>query len=315
MPRLLEIGTDEWLSYTIRTNLRKNGYVVIPDVLTHQEISDYRCMFFDLYSKNKQIRDQHSRNDPHGIFKRGPFAHSRMRAEILTHPNVLKCFELFHKTQNLVGSQDGCAYIAPEEKANPYSIWTHVDQSPNSFEKVDKLQTESQEYANGKKCVQGMVTLTSNKSRTFRVYPGSHLLTRKWMIETGKTGSVNWHKVEKEYLDKQSYMNVEIPAGSLVMWDSRVWHQNTNECSGEERLVVYVCYLPRNHPDNTPVQSKKRLDYFAKKRTTSHWPYSIHVNGEQPQTYGDKSLRIDYSNVVYDVLSPELEEKYLQLLR
>jgi ectoine hydroxylase-related dioxygenase (phytanoyl-CoA dioxygenase family) len=168
-----------------------------------------------------------------------------MRASILTHPKVIGCFEKIHKTPDLVASQDGCAYIASTDRANAKSVWTHVDQAPNSFEKVatedEATYTEAQEYANGRKCVQGMVTLTSNKSRTFRVYPGSHLRTRKWMLESGKTGSMNWHKVEREFLDKHEYVNVEIPAGSLVLWDSRVWHQNTNESTGEERLVAYVC--------------------------------------------------------------------------
>jgi len=301
-------GSGEWIAF----RLRRDGYVVVPDVLTADEVAIYRQMFFDLYAKNEQF--QHSRI--HGIFKRGPFAHSLMRANILTNPKVLKCFESLYKTSDLVASQDGCAYIAPSEKANAKSVWTHVDQSPNSFEKVDEADyTAKQEYENGKKCVQGMVALTSNKARTFRVYPGSHLRTRKWMIETGKTGSSNWHKVEAEYLAKYEYVNVEVAAGSLVMWDSRVWHQNTNESSGEERLVTYVCYLPRNHPENTGVQSKKRLEYYKTKRTTSHWPYAVHVNGEQPRTYGNEELAIDYSKVVYDELPAELEEKYLELIR
>jgi hypothetical protein len=110
-------------------------------------------------------------------------------------------------------------------------------------------------------------------------------------------------------------VNVEVSAGSLVMWDSRVWHQNTNESVGEERLVTYVCYLPREHEENTKKQQEKRIEYFKTKRTTSHWPYAVHVNGEQPQTYGNKEMLIDYSKVVYDELPAELEEKYLELLR
>jgi ectoine hydroxylase-related dioxygenase (phytanoyl-CoA dioxygenase family) len=313
MKKFVIEGSDEWIAY----RLRRDGYVVVPNILTDDEVASYRTMFFDLYAKNEQLQRQHSRNDPHGIFKRGPFAHSLMRASILTHPKVVNCFAKLHGTPDLVASQDGCAYIAPEEKANPKSVWTHVDQSPNSFEKVDDeaTYTKRQEFENGKKCVQGMIALTSNKTRTFRVYPGSHLLTRKWMIETGKTGSTNWHKVEPEYLEKQKYVNVEVTSGSLVMWDSRVWHQNTNESSGEERLVTYVCYLPRDHPENTKKQQEKRLEYFKTKRTTSHWPYAVHVNGEQPQTYGNNELLIDYSQVVYDVLPAELEKKYLELLQ
>ena len=42
---------------------------------------------------------------------------------------------------------------------------------------------------------------------------------------------------------------------------------------------------------------RKRLKYFNNQRTTSHWPCPIYVNGLQPQTFGDKSLLIDYSKL------------------
>lgn len=49
--------------------------------------------------------------------------------------------------------------------------------------------------------------------------------------------------------------------------------------------------------------SNKRREYFEKRRTTSHWAYPIKVNGLQPRTWGDKSLRIDYSKLI----KPNLE--------
>jgi ectoine hydroxylase-related dioxygenase (phytanoyl-CoA dioxygenase family) len=313
--RFVEIGTKEWLKYHITSNLKQNGYVVIPDVLSKDEIAEYKKMFFKLLSQNEQLQEQHAKNDPHGIFKRGPFAHSLMRANIVTNEKVIDCFESIYDTRNLVTSQDGCAYISPSEKANPKSVWTHIDQSPNSFDTVDEMDyTVEDEYENGKKCVQGFVALTENKDRTFRVYGGSHIRTRKWFKKTGKTGNKNWHKVDKEELDQYEYSDLHVSAGSVVLWDSRAWHQSTNTAIGEERLVVYVCYLPRENPLNTASQCKKRLHYFETKRTTSHWPYSVCVNGEQPQTYGNTSLLIDYSKVVYDVLPKELEEKYKSLL-
>jgi ectoine hydroxylase-related dioxygenase (phytanoyl-CoA dioxygenase family) len=310
------IGTKEWLKYHITSNLRKYGYVVVNDVLTEDEVTEYKDMFYELLGHNTQLQEQHGKNDPHGIFKRGPFAQSLMRSNIVTHEKVIDCFESIYDTRDLVTSQDGCAYLCPMDKANPNSVWTHVDQAPNSFEDVeeDEEYTEDEEYENGRKCVQGFVALTSNKARTFRIYPRSHLRTRKWFKETGKTGSKNWHKVEREELKKYEYIDLDVKAGSLVLWDSRSWHQSTNESMGEERLVVYVCYLPRKDPLNTKAQSKKRLEYFRTNRTTSHWPYSVHVNGEQPQTYGNKELIIDYRKVVYDVLPKELEEKYKALL-
>jgi len=48
----------------------------------------------------------------------------------------------------------------------------------------------------------------------------------------------------------------------------------------------------------------KRMKYFNEKRTTSHWPVPINVNGKQPQTYGDKSKLIDYSKLT----APNLDD-------
>jgi hypothetical protein len=49
---------------------------------------------------------------------------------------------------------------------------------------------------------------------------------------------------------------------------------------------------------------EKRQRYFIDKRTTSHWAYPVKVNGLQPQNYGDKTLEINYSELV----KPDLEE-------
>ena len=65
--------------------------------------------------------------------------------------------------------------------------------------------------------------------------------------------------------------------------------------NSEERIVQYVCYLPKNVKENNSNMQKKREKYFLERRTTSHWPYPLNVNGLQPQTYGDDSNLIDYS--------------------
>ena len=53
---------------------------------------------------------------------------------------------------------------------------------------------------------------------------------------------------------------------------------------------------------------EKRQNYFAEKRTTSHWAYPIKVNGLQPQNYGDKTLNINYSELVEPQLDDLLED-------
>jgi hypothetical protein len=90
---------------------------------------------------------------------------------------------------------------------------------------------------------------------------------------------------------------LHVPAGALVLWDSRVFHQNQYGNPGEERMVQYVCFLPKAHPKNTPSMQKKRMKYLIERRTTSHWPVPLRVNGLQPQVYGDESKKIDYEKL------------------
>jgi hypothetical protein len=70
-------------------------------------------------------------------------------------------------------------------------------------------------------------------------------------------------------------------------------YQNQYGSLPEERIVQYVSYLPKQGC-NKKMQEKRRK-YFMERRTTSHWAYPIKVNGQQPQTYGNKDLLIDYA--------------------
>ena len=113
--------------------------------------------------------------------------------------------------------------------------------------------------------------------------------------------------IDVKYLEEiQEYKRVlEIPAGALVLWDSRTFHQNRfGKPNSEERLVQYVCYLPRNHKKNTKSNQKKREKYFEERRTTSHWPCSVKVNSKQPITYGNKDRLIDYDLLI----APKLDD-------
>ena len=53
---------------------------------------------------------------------------------------------------------------------------------------------------------------------------------------------------------------------------------------------------------------KKRKKYFEDRRTTSHWPAPIKVNGKQGRTFGDESKIIDYSKLEKPYLDDMIEE-------
>jgi len=266
----------------IKTELEEKGYSIIPNILTENEIETGKGMF---YGWKKEVSDTiHSKINPHGIYKYHEVGHQRHAWYIRTNPKVQKVFKELWKTDELIVSFDGSCYI-PKEWNKKDKHWIHTDQAPDT---------------EGLQCIQGFVSLTSNKERTFVVYEKSHLYHNRYFKENGIKSKKNWQVIDEKTIEnmKESRRILDVPEGSLVLWDSRCFHSNRyGEPNSEERIVQYVCYLPKNHSNNTMTMQKKRFKYFQEKRTTSHWPAPIHVNSKQPRTYGDNSKLIDYSKL------------------
>ncbi len=271
--------------------LDTKGYCVIPDVLSSQEVDYAKQLFYKWQSTIPNHNKIHNTIDPHGIYKFHNVGHQEHAWLIRTNPKVIDVFKKIWKTDKLVVSFDGSCYIS-KDCSKVDNIWTHTDQAPNS---------------KGLQCYQGFVALTSNRERTLVVYEGSHLLHEQYFNERNIISSKNWQLISEEYLESISTKKKElvVPAGALVLWDSRTFHQNRYGSPGsEERIVQYVCYLPKVNKKNSKSQELKRLKYFNELRTTSHWPYPIRVNGLQPQTYGNREREIDYSKLI----KPNLEQ-------
>jgi ectoine hydroxylase-related dioxygenase (phytanoyl-CoA dioxygenase family) len=283
----------------VKQMLEDKGYAIIEDVLTTEQLETAKKYFRDWLDATPQIKEKHSKIDPHGIFKFGEVGHQKHAWYIKTLPNVQKQFRELWDTNELVTGFDGSCWIPSDYKGKD-KIWTHTDQAPDT---------------KGRVCVQGFVALTSNEERTLCVYEGSHLLHERYMKEKGLTGKKNWQPIDHAYLEsiKESKRVLKVNAGSLVLWDSRTFHQNQYGKTGEERIVQYVCFLPKNNIKNTAVQHKKRVKYYEERRTTSHWAYPIHVNGLQPRTFGNAALIIDYSQLNKPDLS-EFDEKIRQII-
>lgn len=279
----------------IQKELTEKGYCIIPNILTEDEIVKAKSMVKEWQSTIYNHDEIHSKISPHGIYKFHEVGHQRHAWYIRTRPQVQDVFKYLWNTNDLIVSYDGSCYI-PKSNKQKDNIWTHTDQAPNSKE----LQ-----------CYQGFVSLTHNKERTLVVYEGSHILHDKYFSDRNIVSSNNWQLIDKEVVNAMSENKrvLEVPAGSLVLWDSRTFHQNQYGApESEERIVQYVCYLPKSHIKNTKANRVKRLRYFIEKRTTSHWPCPVHVNGKQPQTYGDKSKLIDYLQLSKPYLEDIIED-------
>ena len=284
---------------TVNEQLLTKGYAIVEDVLTEEQIFIATRYFREWLVANPQVVEKHTRNDPHGIFKFAEVGHQKHAWYIKTLPKVQQQFKEVWGTDELVTGFDGSCWIKNDYKGK-CKFWTHTDQAPDT---------------KGRVCVQGFVALTTNEERTLRVYEGSHLLHEAYMKEKGLTGKKNWQLIDHDYLAtlKDNMRILKVKAGSLVLWDSRTFHQNQYGKIGEERIVQYVCFLPKNHKQNTPSQHEKRVKYYEERRTTSHWPYPLHVNNLQPRTFGNEALLYDYTKNTRADLS-EFDERIRQII-
>ena len=273
----------------IKEKLEKYGYVVVKGILSQDEIDTAKDMFYRWQKSVPDLDRIHQKCDPHGIYKFHEVGHQRHAWEIRKNQKIQSVFRNLWGCKELVVSFDGSCHIEKECKKKD-NIWTHTDQAPNQ---------------KGLKCYQGFVSLTSNQERTLVVYKRSHNLHENYFKDRGIVSSKNWQLIDRDYLKSIAARKrvLNVPAGSLVLWDSRCFHQNQyGKANSEERIVQYVCFLPKTK-EYTEAQRKKKLNYLKERRTTSHWPYPIRVNSKQPQNYGDASLTIDYDSLPV----PELE--------
>ena len=280
---------------TIKQHLQEHGWVVIPDVLSEKEIEHAKMSFYSWQKTIPNHETFYRKCVRYGIYQSHEVGHQYHAWFIRTRPNVQNIFKMLWDCEDLIVSFDGTGYISQETNKKD-TIWTHTDQAPAT---------------KGLSCYQGLVSLTSNKERTLVVYDKSHLLHETYFAERNNDSKNNWNKIDPAYLDtlKEHKRVLHVPAGALVIWDSRTFHQNQyGEPGSEERIVQYVCYLPREHEKNTEAMRKKRQKYYLERRTTSHWPTPIYVKPLQSNTYGDASLKIDYSTLTPPDLSSLKDE-------
>lgn len=277
-------------------DLKQKGYTIIPDVITTEEVELAKRLFYDWQKTIPEHDKLHKNVSPHGIYKHFEAGHQEHAWFIRTHPNVVNIFKKIWNSDELIVSFDGSCFI-PKEWNKKDKCWTHTDQAPNK---------------KGLSCYQGLVSLTSNKERTLVVYEGSHLLHEDYFNSLGKCKcNKNWQLISHVFLEKiaEHKRVLNVPAGSLVLWDSRTFHQNQyGDPNSEERIVQYVSYLPKNVSSNNKKMQEKRLKYFKERRTTSHWASPINVNALQPRTY-----KIDYSKLEKPNLDKYME-KIMELI-
>lgn len=266
-------------------DLRETGYAVVPGVLSPARVARLRAMFDEWYRGVPGLAEAHARTGSHGIFKHYEVGHAPFMWQMRVWVEDF-WRELYGGP--VTTAFDGCCYV-PKAHAKRGRKWTHTDQRLSH---------------GGFRCVQGLAALTTNARRTLVVRPGTHRFHADFAktVTSARDRAKSFLRIPQCYLDRLEQEHgirdvpVEVPAGAIALWDSRVFHCNQMgppRC--EERLVLYTCMMPRGAKANTDAQRRKRRLYLDTRRTTAHWAYPLRVVGKQPQTYGDASLAIDYA--------------------
>lgn len=192
---------------------------------------------------------------------------------------------------NLLSSMDRVCFVPPS-RLRTTKTWWHLDQTNTEIR--GKLA-----------CYQGFVTLEDigEGEVALEVMSGAHrhhaaFFEEHLSPEARKAcQNGNWHKFTPE--DRDWYVNhddvrperVHMPAGSLVLWDSRLPHHarppaDPKKRSDLARFVIYTCMLPRG--DTPEKVLAKRIKAHNEGRAMSHWPNAPKLFALKPRTYGQE---------------------------
>jgi ectoine hydroxylase-related dioxygenase (phytanoyl-CoA dioxygenase family) len=280
----------------LSNKLKEDGVAVIENVLNEEEIIQGRQGMWQTLNKLTENLDKPIQNLDHtswrSLYELYPvhsmllqhfsIGHSQYVWDIRQNQKVVDVFQKIWDQEELLVSFDGVSVHLPPEitKRGWYrgNDWFHTDQSSKK---------------EGLCCVQGMITLydVNPGDATLRVMKGSHNYHQDFFTSHNIEEKNDWYKIKPEeldYFDQFEKNSVMAKAGSLILWDSRTFHQGVEPRKERPnqsfRGIVYVCMTPKSWSDNKNILKKQKA--FNEMRMTTHWPHKVKLFGKKPRTYG-----------------------------
>lgn len=253
-----------WMSHY--RQLFRDGFVVIPEILTQEETSTVLAEVEKIVSLWPAESETDTIPNCHGMMHHSVFGFSKPQVWLRSHKNVNAAFAGLYgvEPKDLLCSTDAVCYSSPETKSKHRSkSWLHLDQSHKE---------------RGARSIQGFVALTPQNLETgcLMVVKCKSENTEAFMDGTEKR---DYYKVSNEELDKFyagcPVVPVVAPAGSLVLWVGDRPHQGylagdelphcfetpspsdaTNMAKRGPRCVSYVSMIPRYYTSIAALDSK-----------------------------------------------------------
>eukprot|EP01118_Nematostelium_gracile_P005867 TRINITY_DN186_c0_g1_i2.p1 TRINITY_DN186_c0_g1~~TRINITY_DN186_c0_g1_i2.p1 ORF type:complete len:384 (-),score=76.41 TRINITY_DN186_c0_g1_i2:27-1028(-) len=321
-PPLFNLQSD----YTeVMSFLEENGFIVFEKVLDAEEISLTKSKFWDFLEglgsgidrkrKDTWVNANWPNSFNNGIISEHGIGQSKLSWYLRKHPNVRKIFSNIWGTESLLTSFDGgCVFRPPirytgKDKTEDWSTnggWYHVDQ--------DYFVNSELE------CYQGFVTLldADASSGGLVIVPKSQSKFSEYFSKKEKHHS-EFIRIPEDDLSPHFGEPVLLgaPAGSMVIWDSRMVHCNspplTKPRSQTEviRMVMYICMLPKENASQGIL--KQRRLAVKNGTTTSHWPTKWHP--KKPPRFPRSKYGFKTIGMSTDVLSVgEIDEDIADLI-
>ncbi|KAK4699705.1 hypothetical protein P7C70_g6552, partial [Phenoliferia sp. Uapishka_3] len=275
---LLEKGPfNDW-----RDDLARDGYVVVPNVISADKAKEYRTRAFDWVSSFGRGFD-HSKPETYGQefmpkYNRGGMMpaygihHEQWVWDIRCEPGVKAAFAKLWGTDKLVSSFDTAAIMLPGPPKPPSAddSWHHIDLNPSR---------------KGFFVAQGLVNLNENgpDDGGLAVMKGSSKLMKEFFDvhgrppvppEGAKLDTYGFTVADKDWFFARGceWLKVCAGPGDLILWDSSCMHQgNPPKPGGRDRVITYVCMGPAHlvSEKDRAVRTKAWDD----RKGTSHPPF------------------------------------------
>ena len=299
--------------------IRKDGIAVIPNVISKNKVDRYQKEMWDMFGEmTYNLQYPVSKDYPQSwknIYELQPeysmliqfwkVGHSKLAWNLRQEKKVIETFcKIWNVTpEELLTSFDAMSFHPPPEttKKGFYNNkdWYHTDQSGSN---------------NDFSCVQGMVTLYDVKEGdgTFCFKEGSHHLHGKFFEKHEQKKKRDWYELsysESEFFKDCPNKRIKAKAGSLILWDSRLFHCGglplKNRKKPNFRAVFYICMTPRKW--STEEELLKRKEAFFNKQMTTHNPNQVQLYPDKPRSYGltlSSKLIEDAQTVSFETLTP-----------
>ncbi len=281
-------SADPGLGEKMRRRMNSTGYCVVRGALSGGEVAEALSLMLDYLEAARVVvkEDVWPECVEGGILPYYGAGQSKCAWYARSRPGVLRAFEGFWGTEDLVTSFDGL--LAWKEGTVTEKGWFHVDQNPRNKP--------------GFCCVQGVLNLIDSSEGTggnvlirgsHNQFP-HHYTNGEWYNRRmDELGGDDWLELrgDDELLKRASksgdVIMLGLKAGDLLIWDSRVAHCSYpgdgggRSVMGLIRAAALVTMMPRLQVSKEV--SDVRREAVRAGQTGTHWPNKMATLGSERQ--------------------------------